>query len=634
MLTASARAVFAGALFASGLPVWLLGVGLAGPAFGQALLEPGDEAAQGLVYEAALEDLEDETLADTLTASSLLLARQDEPPDDASGLLRRGRGDRERLSKVLRAFGYYDGSVAVTLDGTDLESADARAKISQMSGESIALTIAVEPGEQYVIGDVAVDWANDQPEDLTDLSEIMELAEGQPAKATEIYAARDRLVGHLRDIGYPLVTADSPDAVIDRAGRTMDIRFPIDPGRRATFGKVSYVGNTGVDTALLERSQPIEVGDPYSPQDLADLRGELSSLGVFSAVRVREGEALDDEGRLPITVEVSERKRRFIGFGARFASDEGFGLDAEWGHRNLFGQAEQLTATASVDRIGGAVGSGIDYSLGLGFSKPAFLRGDQRLFANVGALQESPDAFERTAVVSELGVERRLSPILSASLAGSLEISEVTEEGDTNEFFLLGLPATLRLDTTNDLLDPVSGWRGTVEATPYLDLQAENAPFLRFSSSIARYFDVFGNGRSVLAGRIGFGATLSESARDLPADKRFFSGGGGSVRGFEFQTLGPLNSEGDPRGGSSVLEAGLEWRQRIGENWGGVVFLDGGSAFTTVLPSNFRDLRYAAGFGVRYFTPIGPIRADIGFPLDREGDEGAFQFYIGLGQAF
>ncbi len=629
MLTASARAVFAGALFAGCLPVWL-----SGPALGQALIEPGDEAAMGLLYEADLEELEDESLAETLAASSLLLTRQDEPPDDASGLLRRGRGDRERLSKVLRAFGYYDGSVAITIAGTDLESADARTQLTATDSGPVALTIAVEPGERYVIGDVVVDWANGQPDGLSDLPEILELSEGQPAEAAGIYAARDRLVARLRELGYPLVAAEMPDAVIDRGSRSMDIRYPIDPGRQATFGPVSYVGNTGVQTALLERSQPIEVGDPYSPQGLADLRGELSSLGVFSTVRVREGDALDAEGRLPITVEVSERKRRFIGFGARFASDEGFGFDAEWGHRNLFGQAEQLTATASLDRIGGAVGSGIDYSLGLGFSKPAFQRGDQRLFANLGALQESPDAFERTAVVSELGVERRLSPILSASLAGSFEISEITEEGDTNEFFLLGLPATLRLDTTDDLLDPLSGWRGTVEATPYLDLQAENAPFLRFSGSIARYVDLFGNGRSILAGRVGFGATLSESARDLPADKRFFSGGGGSVRGFEFQTLGPTNSEGDPRGGSSVLEAGLEWRQRIGENWGGVVFLDGGSAFTTVLPSSFRDLRYAAGFGVRYFTPIGPIRADIGFPLDREGDESAFQFYIGLGQAF
>lgn len=607
---------------------------LSGPALGQALIEPGDETAGGLVYEANLQELDDEALAETLTASSLLLARQDEPPDDASGLLRRGRGDRERLAKVLRAFGYYDGSVIVTLDGTDLESADARTKITEMAAEPVALTIAVEPGEQYIIGEVSVEWAGNRPEGLADLAEVLELSEGQPAEAAEIYAARDRLVGRLREMGYPLVTVEAPDAVIDRGNRSMDVRYPVDPGRQATFGQISYVGNTGVETALLERSQPIEIGDPYSPKGLADLRGELSSLGVFSAVRVREGEALDAEGRLPITVEVSERKRRFIGFGARFASDEGFGLDAEWGHRNLFGQAEQLTATASLDRIGGDVGSGIDYSLGLGFSKPAFQRGDQRLFANLGALRESPDAFERKAVVSQLGVERRLSPILSASLAGSFEISEITEEGDTTEFFLLGLPATLRLDTTDDLLDPLSGWRGTVEATPYLDLRAENAPFLRFSSSIARYVDLFGNGRSILAGRVGFGATLSESARDLPADKRFFSGGGGSVRGFEFQTLGPTNSEGDPRGGSSVLEAGLEWRQRMGENWGGVVFLDGGSAFTTVLPSNFRDLRYAAGFGVRYFTPIGPIRADIGFPLDREDGEDSFQFYIGLGQAF
>lgn len=607
---------------------------LSGPAAAQALIEPGDENAQFVTYETTLTDIEDEDLANALTASSLLLSRQDEPPDNASGLLRRGRGDRDRLTKVLRSFGYYDGSVAVSVEGAALTSPDARTNIDSVSGRAVEISVAITPGDPYVIGELSIDWMRSDSPELGPLAEIVSLSAGDPAKASAIYAARDQLVDHLRNRGYPLVNAEMPDAIIDRTAKTIDVRYPIDPGDVARIGTIDYTGNIGVQTALLERSQPIATGDPYSPQALADLRGELSSLGVFSAVRVREGDALDAEGGLPITVEVSERKRRFIGFGARFASDEGFGFDAEWGHRNLFGQAEQLTATASVDRIGGDVGSGIDYSLGLGFSKPAFQRGDQRLFANLGALRESPDAFERKALVSELGVERRLSPFLSASLAGSFEVSEITEEGDTSSFLLLGLPATLRLDTTNDLLEPVSGWRGTVEATPYLDLEAENAPFLRFAGSMARYFDIFGNGRSVLAGRVGIGATLSESSRDLPADKRFFSGGGGSVRGFEFQRLGPLNSEGDPRGGASLLEGGVEWRQRIGENWGGVVFLDGGSAFNTVLPSGLRDLRYAAGLGVRYFTPIGPIRADIAFPLDREAGEDSFQFYIGLGQAF
>ncbi|MEM8914251.1 MAG: autotransporter assembly complex family protein [Pseudomonadota bacterium] len=588
----------------------------------------------GLAYVAEINEIADETLSETLVASSLLLSRQDELPAEIGDLLRRGRSDQERLAKALRSLGHYDGTVRIDLDGLDLDAPNVRRHVASNPNAPVAVAITVEPGEAYRLQTITVDWQGGVPEDSDSLVADLGLAPGDAATGAAIYAARDELVSRLRNAGHPLAEAEAPDALIDRSNQTMDVRFPMMAGAKAGFGPVSYVGNDQVETALLERAQPIQIGEPYSPKALADLRNELSSLGVFSAVRVREGDTLDDQGRLPITVELSERERRFIGFGARFASDEGFGIDAEWGHRNLFGQAEQLTATASVDRIGSSVGSGIDYSLGLSFAKPAFRRGDQLFFANAAALKESPDAFDRTALLGELGIERRLTPWLSASIGGSVEASTITEDGDTSDFLLFGVPSTLRLDTTDDLLDPTGGWRGALEATPYVDVAIESAPFFRFGGSIARYFDLFGSGRSILATRVGFGATISEETEELPADKRFFSGGGGSVRGFEFQSLSPTNTQGDPRGGRSLLEVGLEWRQRFGENWGGVVFLDGGSAFTTVFPAGIDDLRYAAGAGIRYFTPIGPIRFDIAFPLDRRRGEDTFQFYIGLGQAF
>lgn len=596
-------------------------------------IAPVGEGDSSLAYMVQLSPVESPDLASALAASSLLLTQQELPLEQRADLLRRGRRDQERLEKVLRSHGYYDGTVAITIAGEPISAPEIRTVLAD-APPPLDVIIGIEPGALYRLNSISLDWRDGVPADLTDPMAVLGLSEGDPALGADIYRARARLIEVMHARGYPLVEAEEPDAVIDRATQMMDVRYPVTAGGKATLGPVTYTGNDGVETELLERVQPFEPGEPYSPSELAALRSELSALGVFSAVRVREGEALDAQGRLPITVELSERKRRFIGFGAKFASDEGIGLNAEWGHRNLFGQAEQLTATASVNRIAGDVGTGVDYSVGLGFSKPAFYRGDQRLFSNGAVLKESPDAYDRKAITSELGVERRLNPILSASLAGSLEISEITEEGNRSEYFLVGLPATLKLDSTNDLLDPTSGWRGSVEATPFVDLGLESEPFFRFGGSLARYFDVLGNGRSIIAGRVGFGATLGEATRALPADKRFFSGGGGSVRGYEFQTLGPLNQSGDPKGGRSLLEAGLELRQRVGENWGGVAFIDSGSAFTTTLPLGAGDLRYAVGVGLRYFTPIGPIRADIAVPIDRKGGEAGFQFYIGLGQAF
>ena len=595
--------------------------------------EPGQEAVQaGVRYTAELAPLDDEALAADALASSLLITRQEEPLDRASDLLRRARGDEERLGKVLRALGYYDGRISISAAGRDIAQRGIRTDL-ETAQTPIPVSIVIEPRSAYRLAGIAVDWLDAPPPDFDALA-ALGLAEGDAARGADIYAARARLIETLRGLGYPLAAAEEPDAVIDRQAKTMDVRFPVSAGGRAVIGPVTYTGNETVETALMARSQTVAVGEPYSPEALAGLRNELAALGVFSSVRVREGEALDARGRLPITVELTERKERFIGFGASFASDEGFGVNAEWGHRNLFGQAEQLTATANIDRIGTDIDSGIDYAFGLGFSKPAFVRGDQRLFANGAVLEESPDAFDRRAAVTEIGVERRLSPILSVSLGGSLELSEITEEGDAETFFLLGMPMALRLDTTDDLLNPTSGWRGSTEATPYIDLAVEDAPFFRFGGGLARYVDLRGTGRTILAGRVGLGATLGESSQALPADKRFFSGGAGSVRGYEFQALGPLSASGRPRGGRSLLEAGVELRQRFGENMGGVVFLDGGSAFNTIVPSGFEDIRYAAGFGFRYYTPIGPIRADIAFPLDRRSGDAGFQVYIGLGQAF
>jgi translocation and assembly module TamA len=348
---------------------------------------------------------------------------------------------------------------------------------------------------------------------------------------------------------------------------------------------------------------------------------------LFASVEVEDGPSLDEAGSLPMTIRVDEGPHRSIGAGGGYSTDIGFGGQVFWEHRNFFGENERLRLTLAAAEI--------QQSIGADFRKPAFLRRDQTLLMNVSASNEDTDAFEQQSISSFVGLERLFSPRWRGVAGVSVSYLSTEDEQGRRNFLLFGLPITATRHMTDSLLDPTRGTRLDFAVTPYTGGGAEQLLFLQSSVAGSVYRAIDRRKRFVLAGRARVGSTVGEATEAIPADKRFYAGGGGSIRGYKYQSVGPLDTRRDPLGGRSLLELGGELRVRVTDSIGVVPFIDGGTVFDAPYPSFDETIRWAAGLGLRYFTDFGPLRLDVAFPINRRDDvDNRFEFYVSFGQAF
>ncbi|MGA3400490.1 MAG: outer membrane protein assembly factor, partial [Acetobacteraceae bacterium] len=270
---------------------------------------------------------------------------------------------------------------------------------------------------------------------------------------------------------------------------------------------------------------------------------------------------------------------------------------------------------------------------GAQFIKPDFLARDQALEIDLGAVDQSLKAYDQNALNEKIAINRKLSEYWTASVGLSGEQEEITQEGEKRHYNLVGLPLSLKFDSSNNLLDPTKGIRATFSATPTESLGTASTSFVILQAAASTYLDLSGNGRSVLALRGLVGEVPGVGTFALPPDQRFYAGGSATVRGYRYQSVGPAFADGNPTGGTAVSAATVEFRQRILGNYGAAAFVDAGQVSANGVPFS-NAWRVGAGIGLRYYTPIGPIRLDVAVPLNRERGGDAFELYIGIGQAF
>jgi translocation and assembly module TamA len=436
------------------------------------------------------------------------------------------------------------------------------------------------------------------------------------------------------------------EAVVDHAMRTVTVRTKISTGKRARFGDPRV---TGVEEALAKFASnraPWDKGDLYDPDQIETFRTRLASTGVFSTIRIKPADEVSADGLLPIDVELGRGKLRSIGAGAYYSSSEGPGGTVYWEHRDLFGRAEKLRITAEA--------SGLGETGKLAFRKPDFFSPKQALVFETSYEIQETDAFDSRKFKTSLGLERVFGRYWTLLGGGAFEIGPVEEPADedddgtvdtnTEDVTLVGLPFDARRDTSNDLLNPTNGSKLEFYVAPYIEQLGSDLTFVLGRVTDSVYFPFDERRRVVLAARASVGSIYGASTESVPADKRFYAGGGGSVRGFAFQQVGPLDEHDNPQGGSSLFESSLELRWRIRDVFGIVPFVDAGNVFSEVLPS-FNEKEFAsdavlglfwgAGLGLRYYSPVGPIRLDVATPLNpRGGIDDPVQFYVSLGQAF
>lgn len=591
--------------------------------------------AEALSYQSKVSPVSDDILAAAINASSTLIELQDKPPADVVGLYRRATDDLPQIEKALRATGYYDGEVTILIDGhaaTDGAPLDTSDLEKRNKDHPIPIDIKVTPGKLYKLTKVVLQQ-NGLPNPLKS-----RLHAGAPARSADILTEKDRLLARVLAEGFPFATIDLPPAVVDHATQTMAVTFKIDQGPKATLGAVTINGLQRTNPQFVQRHLGMTPGQTYSPQGLEAMRDELRTLDIFDSVKVTPATALAPDGSLPLTVDLTERKPRYVGFGANYSTNDGAGVSAFWGHRNLFGNGEQLRLQADVSGFGENSLSQTNYALTGTFRRPDFLTTNQDFLTNLALTRQfDSDTYDKTAATADVGVERRLSKTVSVNAGLEIEKSQITDHsnnGGTQDFLLIGPTAGIKRDTSNDLLNPTRGTRLSFTADAFPTWMGSSENVFSTQSSGSGYLNLVGKGDLVLAGRILFANVFGSDLSQLPADRRLYAGGGGSVRGYKFRSISPRDSDNDSTGGRSDLEGSIELRYRFLNNYGIVPFFDWGAVSSNVVPTFDEPIQYAAGIGLRYYTSIGPIRADFAVPLNPRSDDDKFAFYISIGQAF
>ncbi len=577
-----------------------------------------------ITYELDFEGDADSAILDLLRSASQLESLADKPPASLAALKRRLEKDIEAFNKALRSQGYYANQLT-----SRIEAADGTQDV----------IVTVVPGPLFSIESYEVRFTAVQPAEPSEeqsaegtpeaiAPSALGITPGMAARAADIVAAQGQAIRLLATRGFPRATVLEQNAVVDYATSTMSVTLQIDSGPAARFGVLSFSGLSDVEEDYLRDLAQWPRGNVFDRTEIAALRRTLSGTGLFSGVKVIEAETPDANGELAVVVEVTERERRSLGAGVQYSSSEGAGTRFYWEHRNIFGRAERLRADAVVAEL--------RQELSGSFLKPNIWQPDQELRARAGIKHEDSKAFEEQTIDAFLGLERKWLDNWTIGAGTSFEYSIIDDQDGEETFALAGLPLTARYDTSNDVLDPTSGVRIGTAVTPFMGVLLESTNFLRADVKASAYTSVLDEDRLVLAARGRFGTIAGEETDDIPATKRFYAGGGGSVRGYEFRTLGPLDEDDDPLGGRSVVELGFELRIKVTEDIGVVPFVEGGNVFDDELPELDEELQWAGGLGFRYYTAVGPLRLDVAVPINRRSSDidDAFQFYISLGQAF
>lgn len=548
-----------------------------------------------------------------LESVSRLKTFENRPPPTMAGVDRRAKNDVQELDDALRSEGYYDGRVSYSLERDQTP---------------VKVTLKVEPGPEYTLTEFAIRYvgADGQPMPAPEGAVAPKVPLGVRARAPVIVADERGVIIGLTRHGYPYAKAADRKVVVDHRSHTVTVAINVDPGPLSRFGDVTVKGLNKLKEDFIRRRIPWKRDDIYDANLLDKFRTTLSGLGLFQSVTIEKAASPTADGHVPITVTASEAKRRSIGATAGYSTSEGFDGSVFWENRDLLGNGERLRITGEAAELRqGVTGD---------FVIPDFLRFDQILEAKAAALHENTDAYESLGTSSLLALDRGLAKHVRGSLGVAPEFTEIKDDTGKTFFSLLGVPATLRYDSRDDVLNPTKGFRAALSLTPYLSFGKGQDIFLvsEFNGSI--YFP-FDKKRVILAFRTRLGSITGTSTVNIPATKRLYAGGGGSIRGYKYQRVGPLDVNGDPTGGRSVAEFSAEIRTRITKSIGLVPFVDGGNVFGASYPDFSQKLRWAAGLGLRYRTAAGPLRLDIAFPINRRpGIDNHVELYISIGQAF
>ncbi len=584
-----------------------------------AALTPGPAVRADLNYRAEITGAEDSDLADLLDKVSELKSLEEKPPASEEALRRRADRDLGRLADAAHSLGYWDAEFSYELD-TETEPAK--------------VTVKVMPGSLYHVASIKVQGPDNQTLVIPNEGKLP-LKPGDPARTAPVVATETALVTALGESGHPFAKVADRRVELDRAEHTMEVTYTLDPGPVQHFGSLAVTGLGRLNPEYVEGRIRWQPGEVYNEAKVEETRRALIASGLFSTVRISPVADPENPGEVRMAIDVTERLHRSVGVGVAYNTSQGPAARVFWENRNLFGNAEYLRVAAE----GGQQIAGFRTN----FRRPDFLTIDQDLLASAEIVNDTPVAYHSRREVALVGIERRFGPDVTAGIGLQGTKANVVPEANPNpttasaptqHYSLIGVPAYLKLDETDNLLNPTRGYRAQLSVMPAHTVSGPNLTFVSNLVAGSTYRDLGSEQRAILAGKLAVASLDGAPLSPLPADQRIYAGGGGSIRPYGYQLAGPLDIGNKPFGGRSSLVLNLEARVKITENIEIVPFVDAGSYYESSVPQLGRTLLYGVGLGLRYYTAFGPLRLDLATPLHKRTANSPIQIYISLGQAF
>ena len=532
----------------------------------------------------------------------------------------RAQGAAEDAVVVLRSEGYYDYSVTPDISG----------------GDKARPVLHIDPGPRFIIADPQVSWSGPAPDAMaaTDAVKALSFKPKEPGRAADVLAAEGRIVAALQKDGYADAAAGEREVVVDHADRTVRPTFRIDAKAKVRMDGLQVKTQGRTNPRWVASLTPWRSGQVYDPKAVTELERRLLDTGVYNAVDVALAPTSTPDGLRPVIVTLTDRSRSSLSLGGSYSTREGVAADALYSIYNLLGRADTLSFNGQF----GTILKRFDATLSL----PDYPWPLYTLQPGVTAYRDDTTAYTERDFGAHVDLVRRFTATSFRTVGIAADYIDDDEErlqgsqivSERQRLALLTLLGRLSLDHANDPLDPVRGWKFDASVQPTLATGQGTLEWAKLDAQASAYLPLTSDASTVLAARLHLGSIVTGSSTfDIPAGRRFYAGGGGSVRGFAYQAVGPRFPDNTPIGGLSLVEGSIEARHNFTDRIGGVLFVDAGS----VGEHPYFDLNspsIGAGFGVRYNLGFAPLRADIGFPVTRRPGDGPFQIYISIGQAF
>ena len=561
--------------------------------------------------------------------ASQLVRLKDSLPDGELGLELRANKDVETAVKIMVSEGYFDGKADMRIEGAGTGHA--------------SVVITMHPGIRYLVGDISVSYLNlSLPVELSGRSEelfpkdtLPGVTKGNPVTADAMLKSVDKIPETLHHNGYPDAKVSEAYFYLDREKHTLNAIIDVEPGEPALIGRPMFTGNTTVKSDYLEKLVSWEQDKTiWNEEEVDDYVSRLRATGLFQKVTAARADGRNTRtspSSQDLNIQLEEAKHRSISLDAGYGTDTGFGVNAVWEHRNLFGRAEKLTLKVPY--------SATERGLKADFTKPFFFSEKNILHLWGETLYETTDAYERQGVRLNASLKRSWNRYLSTETGPFADAGYLkNNRKSSQDYSVYGISLKGTLDTRDNELNPTSGTVAELSVQPMSGRYGSDFTAIGTEMLVSGYWAPFTNKDGtksdslVLAARIGLGAITGASLNTLPSSYRYYLGGVNTVRGYGYQQIGPMDASGDPTGGLSYQRVNLESRFKVTDSLGFVAFLDAGKLYTENFPQFDTDMDLGAGAGIRYYTPIGPLRLDVGVPL--KNVDPPVQIYLSIGQAF